>query len=63
MASNTQQTEYRRALRRKNAGKARKAALRSRGTTPPFAIHTPEAVENAAEAASNAATETPTQAG
>jgi hypothetical protein len=43
MASNTQETRFKRHLRRKNAGRARKAKLRNHGTTPVFAIHTPEA--------------------
>ncbi|MEC7987329.1 MAG: hypothetical protein VX278_19315 [Myxococcota bacterium] len=47
MASLTQTTRYRRKLRRKNAGKERKRALRLHGTTPAFPIHTPEADANA----------------
>lgn len=47
MASKTAQTEYRRAVRHKNAGRARKAKLNAKGTTPKFAIHTPEADANA----------------
>jgi hypothetical protein len=47
MASKTAQTEYRRSLRRKNAGRARKNKLAITGTTPPFAIHTPAADANA----------------
>jgi hypothetical protein len=47
MASNTQTTRYRRKLRKKNAGKPRKAMLRGKGTTPSFAIHTAEADANA----------------
>jgi hypothetical protein len=47
MASPTAQTEYRRATRHQNSGKARKAALRNKGTTPVFPIHTPEADANA----------------
>ena len=47
MASLTQTTRYRRRLRRKNAGKERKRKLRLHGTTPAFAIHTPEADKNA----------------
>ena len=42
MASNTKVTKFRRKIRRKKAGKDRKAALRNRGTTPKFPIHTPE---------------------
>jgi hypothetical protein len=41
MASNTQETEFKRARRHKNAGKARKARLKNHGTTPVFPIHTP----------------------
>jgi hypothetical protein len=47
MASRTAQTEYRRHLRQKNAGRARKNALANHGTTPAFSIHTPEADANA----------------
>jgi len=47
MASNTQETRYKRHLRRKNMGKERKRKLRIHGTTPAFAIHTPEADANA----------------
>ena len=47
MASLTQQTRFRRALRKKNAGKKRKRALALHGTTPVFPIHTPEADQNA----------------
>ncbi len=43
MASNTQETEFKRHIRRKNMGRNRKRLLRSRGTTPAFPIHTPEA--------------------
>ncbi|MEL6346482.1 MAG: hypothetical protein AAFV53_25450 [Myxococcota bacterium] len=46
MASNTQQTRYRRKLRKAKAGKVNKR-LRRRGTTPSFPIHTPEADANA----------------
>lgn len=42
MASKTAVTWVRRFIRRKNAGSARKAALRNHGTTPVFPIHTPE---------------------
>jgi len=39
MASNTQQTEHRRAIRRRSAGK-RDAARRAKlGSTPRFAVH------------------------
>ena len=47
MASNTQETRYKRHLRRKNMGKERKRKIRANGTTPAFAIHTPEADSNA----------------
>lgn len=47
MASNTQETRYKRKLRRKKMGKDRKAQLRNHGTTPKFPIHTPEADANA----------------
>ncbi len=47
MASKTEQTEFRRALRHSRAGKARKRQLQNKGTTPAFPIHTPEADANA----------------
>jgi hypothetical protein len=47
MASNTQQTKFRRKLRKAKMGKERKRVVRSTGTTPVFPIHTPEADENA----------------
>ena len=47
MASNTKQTKFRRKLRRAKMGKDRKAALRQNGSTPAFAVHTPEAHANA----------------
>ena len=47
MASKTAVTELRREIRRKNAGRSRKAALRNKGTTPVFPVHTPEADKNA----------------
>jgi hypothetical protein len=50
MASKTAVTEYRREIRRKNAGRKRKAQLRNKGTTPAFPVHTPE-VDAAAPAA------------
>jgi hypothetical protein len=50
MASKTATTWARREIRRKNAGRARRAALRNKGTTPIFPIHTPE-VDAAAPAA------------
>ena len=40
MASNTQVTKFRRALRKKNAGRKAKAARR-KGNTPKFPIHPP----------------------
>ena len=51
MASNTQQTEYRRKLRGKNAGKQRKHDLENKGTTTAFPIHTAEADANAPDQA------------
>lgn len=50
MATQTKITEFRRSIRAKKAGKARKARMNSVGTTPKFAIHTPEAHANAPEA-------------
>ena len=47
MPSNTAVTEYRRKIRRQNAGRARRHALENKGTTPVFPIHTPEADANA----------------
>jgi len=47
MASNTQQTRFRRNLRKKNAGRKRKNRLATYGTTPVFPVHTPEADANA----------------
>lgn len=47
MASNTQETMFKRALRQKNAGKKAKRQRNNHGTTPKFAIHTPEADANA----------------
>ena len=47
MASNTQQTRFRRKLRNKKAGRKRKNALENHGTTPVFPIHTAEADANA----------------
>lgn len=47
MASNTAQTQYRRQIRNKNAGVNRKRQLENKGTTPAFAVHTPEADANA----------------
>lgn len=48
MASNTAQTEYRRMIRRKNAGKKARRTRENKGTTPPFPLHTPEAEATAA---------------
>lgn len=48
MSSNTKQTEFRRKLRQKNAGRKRKNALENKGTTPVFPVHTPEADANEA---------------
>ena len=47
MASNTKITRFKRAQRAKKAGKARKAHARNHGTTPKFAVHSPEAIANA----------------
>ena len=43
MASNTAVTEYRRKLRKANAGKAARRTRENRGSTPVFPVHTPEA--------------------
>lgn len=50
MATKTKITSFRRALRANKAGKARKKANESKGTTPSFPLHTPE-VDAAAPAA------------
>ncbi len=50
MATLTKITKFRRNLRRKKAGRARKAAAQALGTTPAFPIHTPESHANAPEA-------------
>jgi len=50
MASNTQETKFRRRLRQAKAGKETKRARR-RGTTPVFPIHTEEADKNAPDQA------------
>ena len=42
MASKTQVTWVKREIRHKNMGRKRKAALRNKGSTPAFPIHTPE---------------------
>ena len=47
MASNTKQTRFRRARRNTRMGQDRKKALEKFGTTPAFAIHTPESHKNA----------------
>ncbi len=43
MASNTAVTEYRRKLRKANAGKAARRSRENKGSTPVFPVHTPEA--------------------
>lgn len=48
MASNTAVTEYRRKLRKANAGKAARRLRENRGSTPVFPVHTPDADRNAA---------------
>jgi len=48
MTSNTAVTEYRRELRKQNAGKAARRARENKGSTPVFPVHTPEADANAA---------------
>lgn len=50
MASRTQETKYKRSLRRKNAGKDTKREKR-RGTTPSFPVHTEAADKNAPDQA------------
>ena len=47
MASNTKILKFRRALRKKKAGRKAKSQRDLHGTTPKFAIHTPEADKNA----------------
>jgi hypothetical protein len=47
MASYTKVTQFRRKLRRANMGRDRKTKLALHGTTPPFAVHSPEAIANA----------------
>ena len=42
MASNTRQTKAIRKRHKQNQGKARKAKLRTQGTTPVFPIHVKE---------------------
>ena len=51
MASNTKETRFKRKLRKKNAGRARKNALENPGTTPKFDVHSADAVENATKLA------------
>ena len=47
MATLTKITKFRRKLRRAKMGKDRKTANRIQGTTPKFAVHSPEADANA----------------
>ena len=47
MASKTAQTQFRRKIRNKNAGKTRKHNLQNKGSTPAFAVHTEAADKNA----------------
>lgn len=47
MASNTKETRFKRKLRRKNMGRKAKNQRAIHGTTPSFAVHTPEADANA----------------
>ena len=47
MASNTNITEFRRKIRKDNAGRDRKRKLRLHGTTPVFPIHQPAPQEEA----------------
>jgi hypothetical protein len=49
MPSATAQTEYRRKLRRKNAGRKARNARTNNGSTPKFPLHTAQAVANAKE--------------
>ncbi len=50
MASRTQETKFKRKLRRKNAGKDTKR-VRRQGTTPSFPVHTEAADKNAPDQA------------
>lgn len=50
MASKTAETWSKRDRRKRNMGRARKAALRNKGSTPVFPIHTAE-IDAAAPAA------------
>ena len=43
MATKTAQTEFRRNLRRKNAGKKSRRARENKGTTPAFPLQVPAA--------------------
>lgn len=47
MASPTKITNFRRKQKTRAAGRARKAALAAKGSTPVFPIHTPESHANA----------------
>jgi hypothetical protein len=47
MASNTKILKFRRALRKKKAGRKAKSQRALHGSTPTFDIHTPEADKNA----------------
>ena len=47
MASRTNQTQNRRRIRKKNQGRDAKRVRRNKGSTPAFAVHTPEADQNA----------------
>ena len=49
MPSATAQTEYRRKLRRQNAGRKARNARSNHGSTPEFPLHTTQAVANAKE--------------
>jgi hypothetical protein len=51
MASSTAQTEFRRHLRNKNAGKQARRTRANVGSTPKFPVHTAQATANAAEKA------------
>lgn len=47
MASKTALTTLRRDIRKKNAGRKARNQRENRGTTPPFPLHTADAVANA----------------
>lgn len=49
MASSTAQTEWARATRRQNMGRKARNQRTTRGSTPVFPVHTPEADKNEAE--------------